>query len=118
MLRALTLSILATAAPLSAAVAQTSADSAGTGSARWHPYLLGTQINVIAQALRPLRSPYEGFNSLAARGDSKISHAYGVYGGVDAGHGLQAYLDVEMVRGKGISGVVGLVGSLRVNFRY
>ena len=110
MLRALTLGILATAAPLSAAVAQTSADSAGTGSARWHPYLLGTQINVIAQALRPLRSPYEGFNSLAARGDSKISHAYGVYGGVDAGHGLQAYLDVEMVRGKGISRVVGLAG--------
>ena len=110
MLRALILGILATAAPLSAAVAQTSADSAGTGSARWHPYLLGTQINVIAQALRPLRSPYEGFNSLAARGDSKISHAYGVYGGVDAGHGLQAYLDVEMVRGKGISRVVGLAG--------
>ena len=57
-----------------------------------------------------MRSPYEGPNSLAARGDSKISHAYGVYGGVDAGHGIQAYLDVEMIRGRGISRVVGLAG--------
>jgi carbohydrate-selective porin OprB len=71
---------------------------------------LGTQINVIAQDLRPMRSPYEGPNSLTARGDSKVSHAYGVYGGVDAGHGIQAYLDAEMIRGKGISRVVGLAG--------
>jgi len=57
-----------------------------------------------------MRSPYEGPNSLIASGDSKISQAYGVYGGVDAGHGIQAYLDVEMVRGKGIGRVVGLAG--------
>ena len=57
-----------------------------------------------------MHSPYEGTNSLTARGDSKISHAYGVYGGLDAGRGLQAYLDVEMIRGKGISRVVGLAG--------
>lgn len=101
---------MAIAVPLLTAVAQTSADSSNSGSARWHPYLLGTQINVIAQDLRPMRSPYEGPNSLTARGDSKVSHAYGVYGGVDAGHGLQAYLDVEMIRGKGISRVVGLAG--------
>jgi hypothetical protein len=100
--------VAAIAAPLLAAGAQASADS--SGSERWRPYLLGTQINMIAQALRPMRSPYEGANSLTARGDSKISHAYGVYGGVDAGRGLQAYLDVEMIRGKGISGVVGLAG--------
>src|ERR1700693_3129513 len=106
----LTLGCLVIAAPILAAVAQTSDDSAATGSSRWHPYLLGTQINVIAQDLRPMRSPYEGPNSLAARGDSKISHAYGVYGGVDTGHGLQAYLDVEMIRGRGISRVVGLAG--------
>jgi high affinity Mn2+ porin len=57
-----------------------------------------------------MRSPYAGPNSLLAGGDSKISHAYGVYTGVDAGHGLQAYLDVEMIRGKGISSVLGLAG--------
>jgi hypothetical protein len=108
MLRALSWRILVLAAPLEGAWAQTADDS--VGSARWHPYLLGTQINVIAQDLRPMRSPYEGPNSLTARGDSKISHAYGVYGGVDADHGFQAYLDVEMVRGKGISRVVGLAG--------
>jgi hypothetical protein len=109
MIRALTCT-LAIAVPLFAAVAQTSSDSSEAGSAAWQPFFLGTQINVIAQTLRPIRSPYEGPNSLAARGDSKISHAYGVYGGVDAGHGVQAYLDVEMVRGKGISRVVGLAG--------
>src|SRR6202011_4451596 len=110
MLRALITGVLVGASPLLSATAQTSADSGATGSSRWHPYLLGTQINVIAQDLRPMRSPYEGPNSLTARGDSKISHAYGVYGGVDADHGFQAYLDVEMVRGMGISRVVGLAG--------
>jgi high affinity Mn2+ porin len=90
--------------------AQGRPDSSSVGSAAWHPYLLGTQINVIGQDLRPFRSPYQGGNSLQSRGDSKISHAYGVYSGIDAGHGLQAYLDAEMIRGKGISRVVGLAG--------
>jgi hypothetical protein len=90
--------------------AQDSTGSSAVGSAAWRPYLLGTQINVIGQDLRPFQSPYEGPNSLQSRGDSKISHAYGVYGGIDAGYGWQAYLDVEMIRGKGISRVVGLAG--------
>jgi high affinity Mn2+ porin len=90
--------------------AQVRSDSSGVGSAAWHPYLLGTQINVIGQDLRPFPSPYEGANSLRSRGDSKISDAYGAYGGIDAGHGVQAYLDVEMIRGGGIGRVVGLAG--------
>lgn len=110
MLRALALAALAIAVSFGAAGAQAPHDSTGNGSAAWLPYLLGTQINVIGQDLRPMRSPYEGPNSLEARGDSKISHAYGVYAGVDAGYGIQGYLDVEMVRGKGISRVVGLAG--------
>ncbi len=89
---------------------QEARDSSGAGSASWRAYFLGTQINVIGQDLRPFRSPYEGTNSLQSRGDSKISHAYGVYGGVDVGHGFQGYLDVEMIRGKGISNVLGLAG--------
>lgn len=93
--------------------AQQPADTAAPppgGSARWIPYLLGTQANVIGQDLRPFRSPYAGPNSLRARGDSKVSDAYGVYAGARIGGRLEAYLDVEMVRGKGISHVTGLAG--------
>jgi hypothetical protein len=90
----------------------TSADSLPTtppaGSAAWTAALLGTQINVIGQDLRPFKSPYASTNSLRATGDTKISDAYGVYGGVQAGAHLQGYLDVEMIRGRGISSVVGL----------
>jgi high affinity Mn2+ porin len=104
------LTCLAVVAPLRSVHAQVNPDSTRTGSTSWHTYLLGTQINVIGQDLRPFRSPYEGPNSLQPRGDSKISHAYGVYGGVDIGNGVQAYLDAEMIRGMGISRVVGLAG--------
>ncbi len=97
-------------APIRTLHGQESRDSSGAGSASWRAYLLGTQANVIGQHLRPFGSPYEGTNSLRSRGDSKISHAYGVYGGIDARHGFQGYLDVEMIRGKGISSVVGLAG--------
>lgn len=86
------------------------ASSPATGSAAWTVRGLGTQIDVIGQALRPLRSPYAGPNSLRARGDTKISHAYGAYIGVQASQRVQGYLDVEMVRGKGISQVTGLAG--------
>ncbi|HEV2644495.1 MAG TPA: hypothetical protein VGT98_17415, partial [Candidatus Elarobacter sp.] len=94
-----------------ALAAQQISDTASAGgSASLTPYLLGAQVNVIGQDLRPLHSPYAGANSLRARGDSKISHAYGVYAGVTVMRGLDAYLDVEMIRGKGISRVVGLAG--------
>ena len=103
--------LMVVSVPPIAGIAQTPRDSSSaTGSGAWRPYFLGTQVNVIAQSLRPMRSPYEGANSLTGRGDSEVSHAYGVYAGVDPGHGLQAYLDVEMVRGKGIGRVVGLAG--------
>ncbi len=92
------------------AQAPDSAHGVEQGSASWTPWLLGTQINVIGQDLRPLHSPYSGPHSLRATGDSKISHAYGVYGGVQATDRLQGYLDIEMVRGKGISNVTGLAG--------
>ncbi len=84
--------------------------SAPASSDDWGVHILGTQINVIGQDLRPLHSPYADVNSLRARGDSKISHAYGGYVGVQAGTHLQGYLDVEMIRGKGISSVTGLAG--------
>nr|MDQ6873193.1 hypothetical protein [Gemmatimonadota bacterium] len=102
--------LAAVSAPVIGGIAQTPMDSSTAGSGAWRAYLLGTQVNVIAQSLRPMHSPYGGPNSLTGRGDSQVSHAYGVYAGIDPGHGLQAYLDVEMVRGKGIGKVVGLAG--------
>ncbi len=110
MRRAVVVTLVLTTSAIRAVSAQDLPDPPAVSSASWRPYLLGTQINVIWQDLRPFRSPYDGPNSLQSSGDSKISHAYGVYGGIDVGHGLQGYLDVEMIRGKGISRVVGLAG--------
>ncbi len=107
------------ALPLSASniLAQTVADSTGThaendsrGSAAWVPQILGTQVNVIAQHLAPFHSPYQGPMSLIPSGSDAISHTYGVYAGASLWHGLAAYLDVEMARGKGISHASGLAG--------
>ena len=96
--------------PFGSLSGQASADSSPSGSANWRPYLLGTQINVIGQRLQRFTSPYEGPNSLTPRGDARVSHAYGVYVGIDVGRGLAGYLDAEMIRGKGIGRVVGLAG--------
>jgi high affinity Mn2+ porin len=72
--------------------------------------VLGAQINLIGQRLQPLHSPYAGALSLRRTGDTEMTQAYGVYlGGALAG-GLQAYLDVEMLRGSGISQASGLGG--------
>jgi hypothetical protein len=102
--------LLVLTVPFRALSGQASTDSSKSGSASWRAYLLGTQINVIGQRLQRFTSPYEGPNSLTSRGDFQVSHAYGVYAGVDVGHGLAGYLDAEMIRGKGISRVVGLAG--------
>ena len=80
-------------------------------STDWSAWILGTQINVIAQHLAPFESnPYSGPNSLVAGGDSKVSSAFGVYLGARVVAGAQVYLDLEMIRGGGISGVTGLGG--------
>lgn len=96
------------------------------GSDAWTPHVLGTQIEVIAQRLARLRSPYAGPNSLDPAGDHAVSHVYGVYLGarpfawgardraLDRAAGpanrVEAYLDAEMVRGRGVSRTVGLAG--------
>ncbi|MEO9250976.1 MAG: carbohydrate porin [Gemmatimonadaceae bacterium] len=98
------------AAQVAAQIVSDTSASVPASSDTWTVRALGTQINVIGQDLRPFHSPYAGVNSLSARGDSKISHAYGAYVGAQAGRYLQGYLDVEMIRGKGISGVTGLAG--------
>ncbi len=84
--------------------------STDSGSARWHPMLLGTQMDFIHQRLLPFHAPYSGDNSLQSGGDAKTSEAYGIYAGMQIARGVEGYLDVEMVRGKGISRTVGLAG--------
>ena len=98
----------------------TSATSAtGAGSVAWQPQVLGTQLNVIGQRLAAFHSPYAGTNSLVASGDRGISHVYGVYLGAQpfawGAQGprqtrLEAYLDIEMARGHGVSSATGLAG--------
>ena len=64
-------------------------------------------------------SPYSGTNSLIATGDHAVSHVYGMYLGATpfswgpAGAKqarLEAYVDVEMARGHGLSRATGLAG--------
>ncbi len=70
--------------------------------------LLGTQMDFIHQRLQPFSAKYSGTNSLQSGGDAKTSEAYGLYTGMNVVRGLEGYLDIEMVRGKGISRSVGL----------
>ena len=79
-------------------------------SASWVPQVLGTQINVIGQHLPTFHSAYSGPMSFTASGSDAISHVYGVYVGTKIRSGIDAYLDVEMARGKGISHASGLAG--------
>jgi high affinity Mn2+ porin len=81
-----------------------------TGSAMWVPQILGTQANVIAQHLAKFRSLYQGAMSLTPSGSDAISHTYGIYAGASLWRGLEAYVDIEMARGKGISHASGLAG--------
>ncbi len=81
-----------------------------SASARWHPALLGTQINIIHQGLLPFHAPYSGPNSLVNTGDAQTSEAFGLYTGMAIVRGLEGYLDVEMIRGRGVSRTVGLAG--------
>ncbi|GJG87032.1 hypothetical protein tb265_22130 [Gemmatimonadetes bacterium T265] len=83
---------------------------AATGSARWTPYLLGTQVNVITQHAFHVRSPYAAANSFGPKAETKTSHAYGVYAGVAVSPRMAGYLDVEMIRGSGVNKATGLAG--------
>lgn len=76
----------------------------------WWPRFLSAQITVIWQRLFPLHSPYEGENSFPGRGDSQVSHTYGLYLGSQVTTHLQAYLDVEMARGTGVNRGAGVGG--------
>lgn len=78
----------------------------------WSPRLLGMQFTGIYQNMPTFHSPYEGDNSL--RFDHglgrQFTHSYGIYFGSQLTRWLQAYLDIEMFRGNGISHGLGLGG--------
>jgi len=78
----------------------------------WFPKLLSAEFTGIYQNVPSFLSPYEGANSF--RTDDGLGHnitqVYGLYFGSQVFSRLQAYLDVEMARGSGISKGVGLGG--------
>ncbi|HUJ89110.1 MAG TPA: carbohydrate porin [Syntrophorhabdales bacterium] len=78
----------------------------------WFPQLLGAQFNAVYQNMPSFHSPYIGDNSLRfdhGRGQ-ELTHTYGIYLGSQLTRSLQAYLDVEMFQGEGLSNGVGLGG--------
>ena len=82
------------------------------GPPDWLPKLVGAQFNGIYQNMPPFHSPYEGKNSLSfqnGRGQD-VTHTYGVYFGSQLAPGLQAYFDLELFQGNGVSNGVGLGG--------
>jgi hypothetical protein len=79
----------------------------------WFPKLLGGQFNGVYQNVPPFHSPYEGPNSFkptAGQDWRDSTQTYGVYLGSQMTSTLQAYLDVELFRGNGVSNGTGLAG--------
>jgi hypothetical protein len=78
----------------------------------WIPKVLGLQFNGIYQNIPGFHSPYAGDHSFRVDGGRghNITHIYGVYLGSKILSTLQAYLDIEMVRGSGVSKGLGLGG--------
>jgi hypothetical protein len=78
----------------------------------WFPKLLSAEFTGIYQNVPGFLSPYEGGNSF--RTDEGLGHnitqVYGVYLGSQVLSHLQAYADIEMARGSGVSKGVGLGG--------
>ena len=72
--------------------------------------VLGAQATVIGQDLRPFPAEYSGPMSLIDVGDRQMSESYGVYGGACLTSQIAAYVDVEMIRGSGISHASGVAG--------
>ncbi len=82
------------------------------GQPSWMPKVLGLQFNGIYQNMPGFHSPYEGNHSFRTDGGvgHNITHIYGVYLASQVLPYLQAYLDVEIARGSGLSKVQGLGG--------
>ncbi len=77
-------------------------------------YLLAGQANIVFQAHAPFHSPYEGSNSLVARGEYKTSLVGTVYAGYqlrrDPRSATEVIANLESAGGRGISQALGLAG--------
>ncbi len=82
------------------------------GLPSWAPEVLGLQFNAIYQNVPGFRSPYEGDHSFKTDNGlgHNITHVYGVYLGSRLADTLQAYVDIEMARGRGVAAGQGLGG--------
>ena len=78
----------------------------------WMPKVLGIQFNGIYQNVPGFHSPYEGDHSFRTDGglSHNITHIYGAYLGSQVLSTLQAYVDIEMAKGSGVSKGQGLGG--------
>ncbi len=78
---------------------------------RW---LLAGQANIIFQAHGPFHSPYQGTNSLLARGEYKTSLLGTIYTGYELvdvpRYATDLLFDVEAAGGRGVSEALGLAG--------
>jgi len=74
------------------------------------PYELGFQVTFINQQLFKFRSPYQGPNSLISQNENELTDTYTLYAGARFAPGLEAFVNPEMARGKGISSGLGLAG--------
>jgi len=92
--------------------AEKQAEQKTEGQPLWLPKLLGLQFNGIYQNVPGFHSPYVGDHSF--RTDEglghNITHIYGLYLGSQLAPTLQAYLDIEMAKGSGVSKGLGLGG--------
>ena len=73
-----------------------------------NPQFLGFQATEIYQYIPSFKNPYQGEKSFVP--DRQSTQTYGIYFGDQLSKNLQAYLDVEMFRGSGVSNGFGLSG--------
>jgi len=78
----------------------------------WAPRVVGLQFNGVYQNVPSFHNPYEGPNSFRTDGGKGIdfTQVYGVYLGSQLAPTLQTYMDLEYLRGNGVSDGLGLGG--------
>ncbi len=98
--------------PAETATAEQQPEQKTEGLPSWAPQVLGMQFNGTYQNVPGFHSPYEGEHSFRTDGGEghNLTHIYGVYLGSQVLPSLQAYLDIEMAKGSGISKGQGLGG--------
>lgn len=108
-------SALAGAAVLACMTSLVHAQEAAPPTTPW-PQFLGFRANIVGQHLFPMRSPYEGPNSLPGNGATATSESYAASFGAQLTPRLQALGDVRWQRGAAIAGGNGLAGVPNADF--